>query len=222
MSNNNAVRDLRRRSFEPEILDDCTVPEHVRERCYRDLARMHRWLGNVSAIVDRIDLDPLPVRKVLDIGCGHGDLLHKIQQKFGIEVVGVDLRPPERRVGVPILRCDAIRETLPMADIAVSVTMIHHLSSDEIVQLVRNVGRSCRRFLILDLVRHFIPVALFRSLIAPLVNPITVEDGLRSLERAFTPVELAQIVQEALAGSAASFRHEVASFSVRQIVDIRY
>src|SRR5438045_3651100 len=121
VSNKNAVRDLRRRSFKSEILDDGTVPEHVRELCYRDLARMHRWLGNVNAIVDRINLDPLPVRKVLDIGCGHGDLLHEIQQKFGIEVVGVDLRPPERPVAVPILRCDAIRETLPMADIAVSV-----------------------------------------------------------------------------------------------------
>jgi len=158
-------------------------------------------------------------------GTGHWlwprDLLHEIQRKLRVEVVGVELRPPKDQVAVPILRCDAIRETLPPADIAVSLTMVHHLSQDELVRLIRNVGHSCWRFLILDLVRHFIPVALFRAFVAPFVNPINVEDGLRSIERAFTVLELTHIVSEALAGSAASFRLEVAPFCVRQIVDIR-
>jgi len=216
------AHDLRHRCYAAEILDDPAVPEHVREMCYRDLTRMHRWLGNIGAVVKRIERDPLPVSKVLDIGCAYGEVLHEIQQQLGVEVVGVDLHPPERSTTVPIVRCDAIRETLPAADVAVSMMMIHHLTSVELVQLIRNVGRSCRRFLIMDLVRHSAPVALFKTFVAPFVNPINVEDGIRSLARAFTRRELAQIVREALAGSGATFRHDVAPFSTRQIVDINY
>jgi len=70
-----AAPDLRYRSCEAEILDDPAVPEHVRERCYRDLARMHRFLGNNRTLLSRIRQDPQPVNRVLDIGCGHGALL---------------------------------------------------------------------------------------------------------------------------------------------------
>lgn len=36
--------DIRLRSSEPEILDGPGVADDLRERCYDDLARMHRWL----------------------------------------------------------------------------------------------------------------------------------------------------------------------------------
>ncbi|HLI85103.1 MAG TPA: hypothetical protein VKV17_14375 [Bryobacteraceae bacterium] len=97
-----------------------------------------------------------------------------------------------------------------------------HLSTEELAGLIRNVGHSCRRFLILDAVRHWIPHLLFRSFIAPLVNPINAHDGVLSLERAFTPPELRRAVADALDGSPARFRHAVAPLYIRQIVDIRY
>jgi SAM-dependent methyltransferase len=214
--------DLQSRSFEAEILDDPAVPDHVREVCYRDLARMHRWLGNTGAILSLIRRDPLPVTRVLDIGCGHGALLEEIREKLGVDVVGFDLLPPAGRTRVPILRGDGTREPLPLADVAVSVVMAHHLSAAELSELIRNVGRSCRRFLILDLVRHPAPLALFRAFVAPFVNRINVEDGIKSLERAFTPKELKWIVADALEGTEAIFDLQVAPFFVRQIVDIRY
>jgi len=55
------------------------------------------------------------------------------------------------------------------------------------VALIRNVGRSCRRFILLDLVRHRLPLALFRLFVAPLASPIVAIDGrisIRSLTRA--------------------------------------
>jgi 2-polyprenyl-3-methyl-5-hydroxy-6-metoxy-1,4-benzoquinol methylase len=213
---------LRFRSYTREILDHPGVPESVRERCYRDLARMHRWLGNFAFIVKQIKHDPLPVNKVLDVGCAHGALLLEIQRQLRLEVVGVDLRPPQRGVLVPILRGDAIYDRLPAADVAVTLMMAHHLTAAELSQLIANVGRSCRRFLIVDLVRHSVPALLFRAFVAPFVNRINVEDGARSLSRAFTPFELNQIVRDALAGSGATFRHEVARFSIRQLIDINY
>jgi len=214
--------DLRERSLEPEILDDPAVPDHVRERCYLDLERTHHWLGNHRLLIRRIASDPEPVSRVLDIGCGHGNLLREVRRKLHVDVIGVDLVPPARVTDVPIRRADAVRDPLPDADIALSVIMAHHLSPAEVQSLIRNAGRSCRRLLLLDLVRHPVPLALFRAFIAPFVNPINVSDGIRSLERAYKPNELADIVRDALSGTGATFRHEVALFKIRQFVDIRF
>jgi 2-polyprenyl-3-methyl-5-hydroxy-6-metoxy-1,4-benzoquinol methylase len=215
-------RDIGKRSSEPEILDGLAVPEDVRERCYDDLARMHKWLGNHRAILECLRRDAGPVETVLDIGCGHGALLQEMQARLGVHAIGIDLNPPRRRLPVAILRADAVRDRLPAADVAVSVAMVHHLSAVELAALIRNVGLACRRFVILDLVRRRIPLALFRGFVAPFVNSINVHDGIRSLERAFTPEEMRRIVTGALAGTAGRFRHVVAPFYTRQIVDISY
>lgn len=210
------------RSGEAEILDGLAVAEDVRERCYDDLARMHRWLGNHRTILECLRRDPGPVKTVLDIGCGHGALLQEMEAKLGVRAIGIDLNPPRRRLPVEIRRADAVRDRLPAADVAVSLAMVHHLSAEELTALIRNVGLSCRRLVILDLVRHRIPLALFRGFVAPFVNSINVEDGIRSLQRAFTPEEMRQIVTHALPGSEGRFRHVVAPFYTRQIVDISY
>jgi SAM-dependent methyltransferase len=216
------IRRLEHRSFEPEILDGSDVPDPVRQRCYEELARLHRRIGTTRAIVTRIRCDPAPVRTVLDIGCGYGALLRELQHRLGVKAVGIDRMPPSRHVDVPILNADAVRDPLPPADLAVSLAMTHHLSSAELAGLIRNVGRSCPRFLIVDLVRHWIPLALFRTFVAPLSNPINAADGIRSFERAFTPRELNHVVTDALAGTGAKFRQEVAPLYLRQIIDIRY
>jgi len=216
------VQTLKERSHRTEILDDPRVPEHVRERCYRDLAKTHRWLGNHRAVIRLIGGDPLPVKKVLDVGCGHGALLQDVRRTLGVEVVGVDLSPPQAKVNIPIYRRDALREDLPLADIAVSVVVAHHFTSDELRLLICNVGRSCRRFIILDLVRHWLPFSFFRTFASCLINPVNVEDGIRSIERAFTPKEFANITRESLLECGGSFRQTVAPFYIRQILDIRY
>ena len=198
------------------------MADDVRERCYDDLARMHRWLGNHRAILECLRRDALPVETVLDIGCGHGALLQEMQTKLGVDAIGVDMNPPRRSLAVAIVRADAVRDRLPAADVAVSVAMVHHLSAEELATLIRNVGRACRRFVILDLVRSRIPLALFRGFVAPFVNSINVQDGILSLKRAFTPEEMRRIVTDALAGTTGQFRHVVAPFYTRQIVDISY
>ena len=182
-------RDIKERSFEAEILDGPDIAEDVRELCYHDLARTHRWLGNYGAILKRLRRDSQPVKRVLDIGCGHGALLQAMERKLGVHAIGIDLNPPRRRLRVSILRADAVHDPLPAADVAVSVVMVHHLSAVEFAALIRNVGRACRRFIILDLVRNRIPIALFRAFVAPFVHSINAQDGIRSLERAFELLE---------------------------------
>jgi SAM-dependent methyltransferase len=195
------------RSFEEEILDGGGLPPELVDRAHHGLSLTHRLLGNHAAIVRALRRDGQAVRRVLDIGCGHGELLKRVRRQIGAEVLGVDLRPPERGAReFPILKLDAVRETLPRADVAVSVCMVHHLREEEFVELIRNVGRTCRRFVILDLVR-------------PRVNVL---DGRQSIRRAHTPEEFRALIARAVAGTGGCFRHSVAPLWIRQMAAIRY
>ena len=147
----------------------------------------------------------------------------KVRRQMGVEVLGVDLRPPAGGAGeFPILKLDAVREALPRADVAVSVCLVHHLRDEEFVEMIRNVGRACRRFVILDLVRHRVPLALFTAF-APLCLPrVNVLDGRQSIRRAYTPEEFRALIARAVSGPGGSFRHSVAPLWIRQTADIRY
>lgn len=205
-----------------EIAEHPDCPGEILEIVYRDLARLHGWLGNTAAILRALREDRRPVRKVLDIGCGHGHLLAVIQRTLGAEVVGMDLRAPRNGASrAPVLRGDAVRTPLPVCDIAVCVCLAHHLSEAELGELIRNVARSCRRFVVLDLVRHWIPLALF-GFLAPFIHRVTLRDGFVSIRRAYTPAELRSIAFRTLHGSGASIRHSVAPFRTRQILDITF
>jgi SAM-dependent methyltransferase len=211
------------RQNEAEILDRNNVSDELVHRAYRDIARIHHWLGDTRFMVRAIRRDPLPVHRVLDVGCATGLVLEAVGRKLGVKVVGAEINPrPSISAPVPILRADASRDRLPSADVAFCMHLGHHLTERDLVRLIRNVGRSCRRFILLDLVRHPLPLTLFQLFIAPLVCPIDAEDGKRSIRRSYTPDELHGITAHALAGTGATFRHSVAPFHVRQIVDISY
>ena len=211
------------RSFTEEILDGDGLPPEVMDRAHRKLSMTHSLLGNHAAILRALRREGKESRRILDIGCGHGALLEKVRRQMGVEVLGVDLRPPEGGARkFPILKLDAVREALPRADVAVSVCLIHHLRDEEFVEMIRNVGRACRRFVILDLVRHRVPLALFTAF-APLCLPrLNVLDGRQSIRRAYTPDEFRRLIAQAMAGTDGSFRHTVAPFWIRQMADIRY
>jgi SAM-dependent methyltransferase len=206
-----------------EIMDREDLPEELLARIHRDLDRIHRLLGNTAVLVSALRRDPIPVRRVLDVGCGYGGVLREVRRRMGVEVIGVDLRPPKSRsVSFPILRADAATDPLPEADVAISALLAHHLSADELIAVIRNVGRTCRRFVILDLVRSRLPLFLFQVFMAPFVSPVNRADGCLSIRRAFKPDELTGLVRKALAGTGGTFRHSVAPFYVRQVIDIDY
>lgn len=204
-------------------MEDPSLPEETIQQAHRDLTRTHWWLGNTHAIIGALKSDPLPVRSVLDVGCGGGGLLVEIRNQLGVEVIGVDLRPPEsENAPAPILRADAARDPLPDADVAISACMAHHLSEAELIELIRNVGRSCRRFILLDLVRHRLPLVLFRMFVAPFLSHVNSVDGRISIRRAYTAAEMRNLVEAALDGTGGHYSQSVSPIYARQILDIHY
>ena len=209
------------RSLEPELMDSPAVNGPVLEKFHRDLERVHFLLGSYPTLARFIRNDALSVRSVLDIGCGGGALLVYLRRKLGVEVTGIDPKPGHSDE-VNIIAADAITERLPVADVAVCSFVAHHLTPEENIALIRNVSRSCRRFLILDLVRHPMPLWLFSIFICPLIGKEAAVDGRQSVRRAYTPLEFREIVQTAIAGTSATFTTDVSPFLSRQVIDIRF
>ena len=75
-----------------EILDGDGLPDELVKRVYRDLARIHWWLGDTHFVIRAIREDPMPVRRILDVGCGIGSVMENIRDKLGVEAVGVDVK----------------------------------------------------------------------------------------------------------------------------------
>lgn len=212
-----------RRIDEAERLDQPGLPDPVIARAYATIDSIHHWLGDTRAVVDAIRRDPLPVRRVLDVGCGTGLALPRLRRALDVEVVGADIRPhPRISATLPIVRADARFDPLPPADVAFSMYLGHHLAPADLVRLIRNVGRYCRRFILLDLVRHPLPLAVFRFAIARFLGAVNAEDGARSIRRSYTPAEWRSAASAALRGTRGSFRISVAPLYVRQIIDVSY
>jgi SAM-dependent methyltransferase len=209
------------RSLEPELMDSPDVKGPILDKFHRDLNFIHKCLGTFPTIARFLRNDDRPVRRVIDVGCGGGALLQYLRWRMGIEVIGIDLKPGSS-ARVPVIAADAITERLPDADVAVCSLLAHHLTPEQNVALIRNVSRSCRRFVIQDLIRHPLPLVLFSVFLCPLIGREAAVDGRQSIRRAFTPDEFGELVREAIAGTDASFTIDVSRFRSRQMIDIRF
>jgi SAM-dependent methyltransferase len=217
-----------RRSNETELAEAEDISAVELARNYRELEVVHRWLGDTAAILRLLREEKARKSgqvRVLDIGCGQGALLVEIRDKLGMDVVGFELRPAPADAPVLILTGNAVTDPLPRADAAVCMAVTHHLSESEVAGLIANVSRYCARFIVLDLVRNPVPLALFRVFLAPFLYRINAADGATSIRRAFTVTEMRQIVDGALAKSkrpVIRLRHTVAPLWTRQVVDITW
>jgi 2-polyprenyl-3-methyl-5-hydroxy-6-metoxy-1,4-benzoquinol methylase len=203
------------------MMDSPEITGPVLDKFHRDLNFVNKCLGTFPTIERFIRSDDRPVRRVIDIGCGGGALLEYLQERMGVEVTGIDLKPLDH-ARVTVVAADAVTARLPEADVAVCSLVAHHLTPEQNIALIRNVGRSCRRFIIHDLIRHRMPFVLFTIFICPLIGREAAVDGRQSIRRAFTPDEFGAMVTTALADTRATFTMDVSRFLSRQIIDIRY
>ena len=209
------------RSLEPELMDAPDITGPILDKFHRDLNFVNRCLGTFPTIERLIRRDERSVGRVIDIGCGGGALLEYLKRRLGVEVIGIDPKPPDHAT-VPIISADAVTARLPEADVAICTLTAHHLTPEQNIALIRNVGRSCRRFVLHDLIRHPLPFVLFTVFLCPLIGREAAVDGRQSIRRAFTRDEFRDLVRTALAGTNGTFTTDVSPFRSRQIIDIRY
>jgi SAM-dependent methyltransferase len=208
-----------------EWLDDPEVGDQVRLLAQRDLDRANAWFGGNLAVVRTIG--PLLARwpsdsaTVLDVGTGAGGIARLVRaegRRRGVAVttLGLDLRLALARAslatGSVAIRGDVSR--LPFADrsadMVVCSQLLHHFRRLEALQVLRELTRVARvQVIVADLRRSRLAAMAFRFASRALgFHPVTRHDGVVSVRRGFSPVELDSLVWAAV-GCAPTVRRSL-------------
>jgi ubiquinone/menaquinone biosynthesis C-methylase UbiE len=144
-------------------------------------------------------LEASPKPSLLDVGCGSGDVPAWIGSQVGrpVSIVGVDLKMLHLQAAPDALRgVVADVHTLPFPngsfDVVTASLFLHHFDGDDVARVLRELYRVARRALVVnDLRRARVPYVFGRATFRLLFRShVSVEDGLLSIRRAFTPKEL--------------------------------
>jgi hypothetical protein len=198
-----------------EILDSPDIDPGVVTRSLADVVRANALFGGVSSVIDELEdtLMDLPRHPILlDVGTGLGDIpgrARKLARQNGVDLTTVGLDSAlelarDSRQAVNIAVCgDALR--LPFADRSVDIVMcsqvLHHFGGSEAVTLLREMDRVARvRVIVSDLRRSWIAAAGLWLVSFPLrFHAVSRHDGVISVLRGFTPGELVDTVNDAIA-----------------------
>jgi len=205
--------DFRHRAQLTELMDEPCSREQMRA-CLRDLAWTNRWtlayrpvlhwLNATVAGLPAGHFSPAAPLRILDVACGYGDGLRRVERwaetrKIAVKLTGLDLNPEAASIAaeaspaqskIQWVRADVFAYEPPAAiDIVVSSLFTHHLAEPDIVRFLRWMEQHARiGWFINDLSRAAIPYHLFRafSKLAGL-HPFVQHDGPVSIARSFVP-----------------------------------
>lgn len=198
-----------------EILDSPGVDPRIVTRSMADVARSNALFGGTSSALDELGtaLAVLPREAtLLDVGTGLGDIpfrAREVARRAGIRLTTIGLDSARAlarasRDSVDFSVCaDALR--LPFADESVDVVMcsqvLHHFAGGGATALLREMNRVARvRVIVSDLRRSWLAAAGLWLVSFPLrFHAVSRHDGVVSVMRGFTPRELSDTVQQAIA-----------------------
>ncbi|WP_263351946.1 methyltransferase domain-containing protein [Acidicapsa acidisoli] len=204
-----SIPDFRHRLQLDELMDEPCSREEIRA-CLRDISRTNRWTLAYRPLLHWLDTftkdvpmlgEPL---RILDIGCGDGDGLRRIdqwarQRDIDVELTGLDLNPDTIEIAaeaspaasrIQWINADVLAYApQEPVHLVVSSLFTHHLVEDDIVRFIQWMEQHAGLgWFINDLSRAPIPYHLFRifSKLARL-HPFVQHDGPVSIARSFVP-----------------------------------
>ena len=215
------VLDLSQRAQLTELMDE-PCSRDVMRHCLRDLARVNRWFLAYRPTLNWLDSLALTNDKpihILDVGCGYGDSLRRIERwakdrNLSVALTGCDLNPDTIAIAreaspaqsrIRWIASDVFDLDLRKpVDIVLSSLFTHHLTEEEIVRFLVWMENTAQvGWFINDLSRASIPYRLFKAF-AKVANlhPFVQHDGPVSIARAFIPEDWSRMC--AAAGLAES------------------
>jgi SAM-dependent methyltransferase len=209
-------------------MDEDTVDERELRRSLRFIRWINALLGYTRATLSHLQRfstrwKPGERIEIVDLATGSADVPLAIvrwgrARGFDVRVVGVDRHAKtidaarEATVHEPRIRIvqgDALSPPFHAGsfDYAVCSMFLHHLSDDDAVTVLANMGRLARRGVIVaDLLRHRRAYAWI-SLFTLGANPIVRHDARVSVRQAFSKPELLALRERAGLGFADYHRH---------------
>jgi 2-polyprenyl-3-methyl-5-hydroxy-6-metoxy-1,4-benzoquinol methylase len=208
--------DLRTRATAlDELMDDPACDPEALDRTYRRFAVVNPLVGGWRTVWRRFVLPVLPrdrPARVLDVGCGGGDVARSVARRAAasgrrVEVVGID--PDERairaatRVSTPGVTFRAASSGDLVAagerfDVVVSNHVLHHLDDAERdAFLADSVLLAERRVVHSDIRRSARAYHAYAAGVLPLAPGTFIGvDGLRSIRRSYTATELGAVLRD--------------------------
>lgn len=174
--------------------------------CLRDIARLNRWtLGHrpllawLASMVPAAGAEPI---RILDVGCGYGDTLRRLEQwasKHGVavELTGLDINPDTTAIAAEAgpassairwVCCDVFAwQPQKRVDIVIASLFTHHLSDGDVVRFLGWMERHAEMgWFVSDLSRATIPFHLCRALVKlARLHPFVQYDAPVSIARSF-------------------------------------
>lgn len=209
--------DLTCRSRAPELMEIEPADQAFIDRTLRELETINRltlayrptlrWL-------DRVAEDAPGKLSVLDVACGHGDMLRRIwrwaeRRKLPVSLTGIDLSPEVIHAAVAATPSEmAIRYEVrdvfampdaPAQDVVVSSLFAHHLFDEALVHFIGWMHRNARRgWLVNDLHRHPLPYHFVRAWTRVAgFGRFVVHDAPVSVARGFTRADWLEVLRQA-------------------------
>jgi len=210
--------DFSQRATLTELMDEACSFEEFRV-CLQDLEKVNRLTGTyrptlswLQRVVAARPGRAAPLR-VVDVGCGHGDMLRRIarwarEHSVAVELTGVDLNPyaaqaareAQQAEHITWITGDAFSADLPGGiDVVISSLFTHHLPQAEIVRfLVWMEAKAAVGWFINDLRRSAAAYHLF-GLLAKVMrwHKFVQHDGPVSIRRAFSVPDWEQMCSAA-------------------------
>ncbi len=202
------------RSQEPELMDDFSMEGEVLRDALDKIASINQILGGNKLTLQGVKSLLVKVAtsqsiKIVDIGCGNGDMLrtladYGIKNQLSFDLIGIDAN------AFTIKHAESLSQTYPNIsylcedvfsedfknvpyDIVLCTLTLHHFKDDEILQLMSVLQKNATIGIVVnDLQRSAISYRLFQALCFVFgLNAMSREDGLVSILRGFKRNELA-------------------------------
>jgi len=219
--------DFRQRAQLTELMDEPCTREELRG-CLRDIARLNRWFLGHRPVLYWLNLvlpaSPMRPIRILDVGCGYGDGLRRIERwalRRGIplELTGLDINPDAVAIAAEAspptstirwIAADVLRHVPDRpAHFVISSLFTHHLAEQDLVRFLEWLElHAGLGWFVNDLSRAAVPYHFLRffAKLARL-HPFVQYDSPASIARAFVRQDWERICAAAgLASGAVSIR----------------
>lgn len=206
------------RSSEQELMDDFTMQGELLRDTLDKLGNINKWLGGNRITLNGVEKllkekDKNQTYTIVDLGCGHGDILRLIakwgrKHNFKLKLIGIDANTYaidyaiELSSAFPELHfkvADVFSEDFEKlkCDIILSTLFLHHFKDEDIVQLLDRFSKNAKLGIVVnDLQRSKTAYFLFQCLGLVISNHMIKQDGLTSIKRAFKKNELVKFSEQ--------------------------
>jgi SAM-dependent methyltransferase len=212
----------------PEWMDQPSLDAGLHQDALRGLARIHKFTGTVARCwreIRAVGNDRGDVVRILDVGCGDGELLLGLHERaaqcgIAVDLAGCDLSATALKFasaaaearGIPIqLFClDVTCDELPItADVIVCSLLLHHFADSKIPFILGQFAQHATRLVLIeDLLRSYLGLGLCWAGTRLLTRSRIVHvDGVLSVRAAFSLPEIRRLVQTSRLASASIRRH---------------